>query len=66
MRRDPTASLLARWRLGRPTAEPEPADLGTAYGLEMSLQPPPSDVAAPVPLEQRHRGWLERMRLRLS
>ena len=55
----PTASLLRR--LARPrrgARRPEPADLGTAFGLEMSMAPPtgPLPLAAPSRLV-RQRWW---------
>jgi hypothetical protein len=59
-----TPSLLARWTRSKRSAprSPEPADMGTAFGMECSLDqsPVPSDAsAAASPAEP---GWLERWR----
>ena len=35
----PDDSFLARWLRGAVASEPEPADLGTAFGLDISVQP---------------------------
>jgi hypothetical protein len=67
MRHDPNASFLAHWRRSRPTAELEPADMGTAFGLEMSLQPVSHEPAAPGHARTAaDQGWLQRMRRRRS
>lgn len=54
----PTKRWFAAWR-ARPVAAPEldPADCGTAFGLDLSFPPdePPARAAAPAP-----RGWRER------
>lgn len=66
MRDDPPADSLARWlrqaAQGAPACEPEPADVGTAFGLDLSLLPceaqaPAADDAAPP------NGWLQRLGL---
>jgi hypothetical protein len=62
-----TASTAARlFRLGRPrvrAAKPDPADLGTAFGLDQSLAPDDEDAgeqrAAPA-----RADWLQRLRLK--
>jgi hypothetical protein len=55
--------FLARWLRGGVATEPEPADLGTAFGLDISVQPLPDEPAAPA-ADVHPGGWLERMRLR--
>jgi hypothetical protein len=59
----PDDSFLARWLRGPMASEPEPADLGTAFGLDISVQPPPDDAVGAV-ADVHPGGWLERMRLR--
>ncbi len=51
------------WRSAdRPAPDTDPADLGTAYGLEMSMLEPPAEataaLAAPRP------GWMQRLATR--
>jgi hypothetical protein len=54
--------FLARWLSGGVAPEPEPADLGTAFGLDISVQPLPAEPAAAA-ADVHPGGWLERMRL---
>jgi hypothetical protein len=68
MAASPTASLLRRLaRPRRAVRRPEPADLGTAFGLEMSMAPPtgPLPLAAPS-LRVRPRWWQRLLRRRPS
>lgn len=57
-----TAARLFRW--GRPRvrpAAPDPADLGTAFGLDQSLAPESADAPAAAPART---DWLQRLRLK--
>lgn len=62
-----TASAAARLlRLGRPrvrAAKPDPADLGTAFGLDLSLAPDEDDAGA-QPAAPARADWLQRLRLK--
>jgi hypothetical protein len=51
------------WRSAdRPAPDTDPADLGTAYGLEMSMLAPQAEPAAPV---AAHRpAWISRLTTR--
>lgn len=50
------------WRTSaRPAQGDDPADLGTAFGLDMSMTDPPAD--APPPAERRP-GWVRRLTTR--
>ncbi len=53
-----------RRAVGRP-AQDDPADLGTALGLDLSLSQLPDDAARapPAPLRDRD-GWMQRLRAR--
>jgi hypothetical protein len=53
-----------RRAVGRP-AQDDPADLGTAFGLDLSLSQLPDDAARtpPAPLRDRD-GWMQRLRAR--
>ena len=63
MHREPTDSFSSRWLDDASPDEPEAADLGTAFGLDISVLPLPDDM--PTPERDEHPGgWLERMRLR--
>lgn len=57
-------SFLARWlRQAKVSAEdPEPADFGTAFGLDMSLLPPDATAAEPEP-DAAPTAWLQRLGL---
>jgi hypothetical protein len=56
----PVASWTSRWRRRNRRTASDWADLGTAFGLEMSLQPA-VDAAAQGPVEhparQEHHWW---------
>jgi hypothetical protein len=48
------------WRPAARVVQDDPADLGTAFGLDMSMiddAPPP----AAVPAERRGSGWAQRL-----
>ncbi len=51
------ARWYAPWRLPAHPAS-DPADLGTAFGLDLSLQAPP--VALPRPADPRAGNWMQR------
>ncbi len=60
----PKAVRLQRWfsnwrSAARPAPDTDPADLGTAYGLEMSLLEHPVEPAAPV--AARRPAWIRRL-----
>jgi hypothetical protein len=52
-----------RWFSGRRAPErhdeSDPADLGTAFGLDLSLTVAPD--APPAPAEERRAGWVRRL-----
>ena len=50
------------WRdAGRPAPDTDPADFGTAFGLEMSMAETPAETA---PAASRRPGWVRRLSLR--
>lgn len=59
MKTPPTASLLSRFGRARRPAAPDPADYGTAFGLDLSLQ-----AAALAPPTKASGGWRQKLRLR--
>jgi hypothetical protein len=66
MNQAPTPMRLFRFLRSRSktSAQDDAADMGTAWGLDMSFDPPP-EAAAPVPpLPAMHRGWLRRLAAR--
>lgn len=49
----------ASWRpTARPAPDTDPADLGTAFGLDLSMSEPATHPAEPV---ERRPGWVQRM-----
>ena len=64
MRQSPPGSFLPQWlQPGAPDApEREPADLGTAFGLDMSLLPPDDTLSQTSP-DSAPNGWLQRLGL---
>jgi len=52
----------AGWRASRPPAQSDPADYGTAFGLELSLDD--SAVDLPPPPADRRPAWVRRLALR--
>jgi len=47
------------WRSGsRPSPDTDPADLGTAFGLELSMSEP---LPLPVAISERRPGWMQRL-----
>lgn len=53
------------WRAAERTLEDDPADLGTAFGLDLSLGELGDDeLPAPPPSMQGKAGWMQRMTLR--
>lgn len=57
------------WRATPPAADLDPADYGTAFGLDMSLsaidhEAPVSEPSAPSPLVGRRPGWVRRLAAR--
>lgn len=49
----------ARWRAAPRPQEEDPADVGTAFGLELSMLPVPADPS-PAPPAERRAGWMLR------
>ena len=47
------------WRQGESRQADDPADLGTAFGLELSLTPDPQPKPAGEP--QNRTGWMHRL-----
>ena len=70
MRNDDTSSsFLSRWmRPQRASAAQDPAELGTAFGLDLSMESGLPQPVAPVPASAGGRtggdGWLARWRRR--
>jgi hypothetical protein len=54
-------SLLALWKRARKSTPrpPDPADMGTAFGMEAFLEAP---APAPAPAPSPSRAWLDRRR----
>lgn len=58
-------SLVARWARRRASLrEEDPADLGTAFGLDLSLSMPAEAPAAVAPPRSPRTGWWTRWRSR--
>ena len=55
----PPQRWFASWRFARPAPSVDPADYGTAFGLEMSLEDEAA-AAPPAPVERRP-GWVRRL-----
>ena len=53
---------LQGWRAAKPSAQPDPADLGTAWGLDQSMGNTPAE--APKASEARRPGWVRRLSTR--
>jgi hypothetical protein len=49
------------WRSTARSAQDDPADLGTAFGLDMSMIETPPE---PPPAAERRPGWVRRLTLR--
>ena len=55
----PSQRWFAGWRAERQPQQVDAADLGTAWGLDMSMvEDPHEPAAAPAP---RRRGWAQRL-----
>lgn len=53
------------WRAADPSAQDDPAGLGTAFGLDMSLSELADDAPAlPTPMDGQG-GWMQRVAARL-
>jgi hypothetical protein len=50
----------AAWRAVVPAAQDDPADLGTAYGLDLSLSELMAEPRPPIAVERR-TGWVRRL-----
>jgi hypothetical protein len=68
--REGTMNLLPRWmwtrtaalRRGAAAPEPDPGDMGTAFGLDASLGPPDEPVPEPGP--RKASFWQQRLNRR--
>ena len=56
----------ASWRLAGRVPQNDPADLGTAFGLDMSLDPDWGESHAPSAPAPQPRGWVRRLTARRS
>ena len=54
------------WRLAARAPQYDPADLGTAFGLDMSLDPDWGGAQQPAAPVTRPRGWVRRLTTRRS
>ncbi|HLL11768.1 MAG TPA: hypothetical protein VK570_11960 [Rubrivivax sp.] len=54
------------WRIAARAPQSDPADLGTAFGLDMSLDPDWGEPQAPAAPAARPRGWVRRLTARRS
>jgi hypothetical protein len=60
----PPQRWFSAWRAPALPAVTDPADLGTAFGLDLSLHEPPADPGKlPAPRPAR-RGWMQRLAAR--
>ena len=48
-------------RAGKAPAPQDPADLGTAFGMEMTLDQPPEEPAATASSPGAQGGWIRRL-----
>jgi hypothetical protein len=48
------------WRPASRVVQDDPADLGTAFGLDMSMMDDAS-LPSPAPAERRASGWAQRL-----
>jgi hypothetical protein len=49
------------WRAPAAPAASDPADLGTAFGLDMSLHELQQDPSPQAPARTQPRGWMQRL-----
>ena len=54
------------WRFAARAPRHDPADLGTAFGLEMSLDPDWGESQQPAAPAARPAGWVRRLTARRS
>jgi hypothetical protein len=52
------------WRAGAAPVDTDPADLGTAFGLELSMSNAEWHAPTPRPPTERQPGWLRRLTAR--
>jgi len=52
------------WRAAERAPEDDPADLGTAFGLDLSLSELGDELPPPPPPMQGKAGWMQRLTLR--
>jgi hypothetical protein len=56
----PTQRWFSGWRAAARPAQVDPADLGTAFGLDLSLNEIVHEPAMAEPVERR-AGWVQRL-----
>ncbi len=56
----PSSRWFAGWRTTARPVEDDPADLGTAFGLDLSLNEILHEPPLPAPVERR-AGWMQRL-----
>ncbi len=57
----PPQRWFSPWRPSQPSADPDAADLGTAFGLDMSLGESVAKPAPQAPVRVRRSGWMQRL-----
>lgn len=59
----PHTRWFSGWRSPPTAPDTDPADLGTAFGLELSLDDTPREPTPPMPAARRP-GWMSRLAAR--
>lgn len=57
----PPQRWFTAWRPNQPSADLDAADLGTAFGLDMSLGEAAAQDTPPAPKPARRSGWMQRL-----
>lgn len=61
---DPSRRWFGQWRAAEGPAQDDPADLGTAFGLDLSLTELVDDTPAPPSPMDGQGGWMQRVAAR--